>query len=445
MKIENCPPASPCEARRAGKLKILVVGSGGREDALVWKISQSALVSEIYCAPGNGGICLRQKTECVSIKADDISTLVGFAKKNKIDLTVVGPETALAEGIVDLFEEQGLKIFGPGKSSARLEGSKVFAKNFMKKYKIPTASFENFDDPEKAKEYALKKLPVVIKAEGLAGGKGAIICQSKKDVLETIERIMVKKEFGSSGNRVVVEDFLEGEEATFMILTDGEKFITLPPAQDHKAVFDRDKGPNTGGMGAYAPAPAVNKEMERKIAEKIVKPTLAGLKKEGIIYRGCLYFGLMISSKNIKVLEFNCRFGDPEFQPLAMLAENDIVPILKEIAEGKLLTEEIKWKEGVAVCVIMASGGYPGDYETGKEIKGIEDAAKIKDVVVFNAGVNGKNGILKTAGGRVLAVTARAGEIKEAIDLVYQAVDKIHFEGEHHRTDIGKKALLKND
>jgi len=424
-------------------VKILVIGSGGREDALVWKTGQSRLVSKIYCAPGNGGICLRPKTECLPIKADDISGLVDFAKERGIDLTIVGPEAPLVAGISDRFEEQGLKIFGPKKKAAQLEGSKVFAKNFMKKYGIPTAYFESFENPEKAKEYALKNLPVVIKADGLAGGKGAIICQTKNDVLKTIKRIMLKKEFGESGNKVLIEEFLEGEEATFMILTDGEKFITLPSTQDHKAVFDGDKGENTGGMGAYAPAPIVDEKLERKINEEIIKPTLAGLKKEGLIYQGCLYFGLMISSKDVKVLEFNCRFGDPELQPLVLLMESDIVPVLKEIADGKLLTREISWKKGAAVCVIMASAGYPGKYESGKEIKGLEDVSKIKDVVVFSAGTKEENGILKTAGGRVLGVTAGAGGIKEAIDLAYRAVAKISFEGEHHRTDIGKKALGK--
>lgn len=387
---------------------------------------------------------MRQKTECVSIKTDDISGLVDFAKEKGIDLTIVGPEASLVAGISDRFEEQGLKIFGPRKSAVQLEGSKVFAKNFMKKYGILTADFENFDEPKKAKEYALKNLPVVIKADGLASGKGAIICQSKDDVLKTIERLMIKKEFGDSGNRVVVEEFLEGEETTFMVLTDGEKFITLLPTQDHKAVFDGDRGPNTGGMGAYAPAPIVNKELENKIIREIVKPTLAGLKAEGMIYRGCLYFGLMICADGPKLLEFNCRFGDPELQPLVLLMESDIVPVLKEIAERKLSEKEIKWKKGAAVCVIMASGGYPGEYEIGKEIKGLGEVAKMEDVVVFHAWTKEENGILKTAGGRVLGVTTRAEGIKEAIDLAYQAVDKISFEGEHHRTDIGKKALRRN-
>lgn len=426
-------------------MRILIIGSGGREDALVWKIGQSPLVSKIYCAPGNGGICLRRKTECAPIKVDDIFTLADFAAKNKIDLTVVGPEAPLMAGISDLFESRRLKIFGPVKSAARLEGSKIFSKGFMKKYGIPTADFENFDDKDKAKEYALKNLPVVIKADGLASGKGVIICYSKDDVLKAIERIMVKKEFGEAGNRVVIEEFLEGEEATFMVLTDGEKFIILPSTQDHKAVFDGDKGPNTGGMGSYAPAPVITQELESKIIKEIVEPTLAGLKKEGRAYRGCLYFGLMMTAEGLKVLEFNCRFGDPELQPLVLLMESDIVPVLKEIAEGKLLEKEIKWREGAAVCVIMASGGYPGEYETGKEIRGLEEAEKIKDAVVFNASVSRENGILKTAGGRVLGVTARGEGIKEAIDLAYQAVAKISFEGEHHRTDIGKKALKRNE
>ncbi|MBU4299182.1 phosphoribosylamine--glycine ligase [Patescibacteria group bacterium] len=424
-------------------MEILVVGSGGREDALVWNLGQSPLVSKIYCGPGNGGICSRPKTECLSIKADDIFGLADFAQENRIDLTIVGPEAPLVAGISDLFEKRGLKIFGPKKKAAQLEGSKIFAKNFMKKYGIPTADFENFSKPEKAKEYALKNLPIVIKADGLAGGKGVVVCFNRDDVLKAIERLMLKKEFGVSGNRVVVEKFLEGEEATFMILTDGEKFITLLPTQDHKAVFDGDKGENTGGMGAYAPAPIIDAQIKKEVQEKIVKPCLAGLKKERIIYKGCLYFGLMLTKTGPRVLEFNCRFGDPESQPLMMLLESDIVPILKEIAEGKLLTKEIRWRNGAAVCVIMAAGGYPGKYEIGKEIKGLEEAEKMKDVVVFSAGIRKENGILKTAGGRVLGVTARGRGLKEAIALAYQAVAKIHFEGEHHRTDIGKKALEK--
>lgn len=422
-------------------MKVLVVGSGGREDALVWKINQSPLVSKIYCAPGNDGISLRKKTEYIPIKAEEIDSLADFAKRNKIDLIIVGPEVPLVAGISDFFEERNLKIFGPKKSGARLEGSKVFAKNFMRKYGIPTADFESFDEPEKAKEYAIKNLPVVIKTDGLAGGKGAIICFSKAGVLKAIRKLMIKREFGESESMVVVEKFLEGEEISFFILTDGERFIPLLPSQDHKAVFDGDKGSNTGGMGAYAPVSLLDEKLERKIIKEIVKPTLNGLKKEGIVYRGCVYFGLMITSSGPKVLEFNCRFGDPELQPLVMLMENDLVPILKEIAEGKLLEKEIKWKKGTAVCVVMASGGYPGEYEIGKEIKGLEEAAKMENVVIFYAGVKRENGILKTAGGRVLGVTARVEGIKEAIDLAYKAVTKISFEKEHHRTDIGKKAL----
>jgi phosphoribosylamine--glycine ligase len=421
-------------------MKILIIGSGGREDALAWKLSQSRLCSKIYCAPGNGGISLREKTECLPVKVDDLSALVDFAKKNKIDLTVVGPEAPLVAGIADLFEKEGLEIFGPKKSAARLEGSKVFAKNFMKKYGIPTADFENFEDPEKAKEYGIKNLPVVIKADGLAAGKGAIVCLDEKGVSKAIERLMLKKEFGESGNRVVVEQFLEGEEATFMILTDGQRFINLLSTQDHKPVFDGDLGPNTGGMGAFGPAPIVDKELERKIVEEIVKPTLAGLKKEKIDYQGCLYFGLMLTSSGPLVLEFNCRFGDPELQPLVMLMESDLLPILKEVSEGKLKTE-IRWKNGSALCVVMASSGYPEKYEVGKEIKGLDEVSKMKDVVVFNAGVARENKNLKTAGGRVLAVTAQAKRLKSAIDLSYKAVAKISFEGMRYRTDIGKKAL----
>ena len=408
---------------------------------MVWKISQSPLVSKIYCAPGNGGICLREKTECVSIKADDIFGLADFALREKIDLTVVGPEAPLVAGIADLFEQKGLKVFGPKRAGARLEGSKAFAKNFMEKYGIPTAFYKIFENPNTAKDYAFNNLPLVIKADGLAAGKGVIICKTRDEAEEAIERIMVRKEFGGSGERVVIEEFLEGEEATFMILTDGTKFVALPPTQDHKPVFDGDKGPNTGGMGAYAPAPVVNERREEEIVEKIVKPTLEGLEREGINYRGCIYFGLMLTKQGPRLLEFNCRFGDPETQPLVMLMESDIVSLLKGVAEGRLPKSAAKWKKQAAVCVIMASGGYPGKYETGKEIRGLKEVSKMKDVVAFNAGVLRDDGVLRTAGGRVLGVTARAESIKQAINLAYQAVDKISFQGEHHRSDIGRKAI----
>lgn len=423
--------------------KVLVIGSGGREDALVALISRSPLVSQIYCAPGNDGIGQRPKTHCLpKLKADDLWGLRDFAKGNKIDLTVVGPEAPLVAGIVDGFEAVGLNIVGPTKEAAQIEGSKVFAKEFMERHKIPTADFMVFDDPEKARKYATANLPCVIKADGLAGGKGAIPCKTEEEIALALKRIMIDKEFKESGNRLVVEEFLTGEEATFMVLTDGWTAIPLLSTQDHKPVFDGDLGPNTGGMGAYAPAPVITKELEKRIMAEIIEPTLDGMKAEGRPYKGCLYAGLMITlDGQPKVLEFNCRFGDPELQPLVLLMESDIVPILLGITEGRLPVERIKWVEGAAVCVVMTSKGYPGTPEIGKEIKGLAGVAKLEDVEVFHAGTKKENGKILTAGGRVIGPTAMGKDIPEAMQRVYEAVAKISWSGEHHRTDIGKKAL----
>ena len=423
--------------------KVLVIGSGGREDALVALISRSPLVSQIYCAPGNDGIGQRPKTHCLpKLKADDLWGLRDFAKRNKIDLTVVGPEAPLVAGIVDGFEAVGLKIVGPTKEAAQIEGSKVFAKEFMERHKIPTADFMVFDDPEKARKYATANLPCVIKADGLTGGKGAIPCKTEEEIALALKRIMIDKEFKESGNRLVVEEFLTGEEATFMVLTDGWTAIPLLSTQDHKPVFDGDLGPNTGGMGAYAPAPVITKELEKRIMAEIIEPTLDGMKAEGRPYKGCLYAGLMITlDGQPKVLEFNCRFGDPELQPLVLLMESDIVPILLGITEGRLPVERIKWVEGAAVCVVMTSKGYPGTPEIGKEIKGLAGVAKLEDVEVFHAGTKKENGKILTAGGRVIGPTAMGKDIPEAIQRVYEAVTKISWSGEHHRPDIGKKAL----
>jgi len=423
--------------------KVLVIGSGGREDALVALISRSPLVSQIYCAPGNDGIGQRPKTHCLpKLKADDLWGLRDFAKRNKIDLTVVGPEAPLVAGIVDGFEAVGLKIVGPTKEAAQIEGSKVFAKEFMERHKIPTADFMVFDDPEKARKYATANLPCVIKADGLTGGKGAIPCKTEEEIALALKRIMIDKEFKESGNRVVVEEFLTGEEATFMVLTDGWNAIPLLSTQDHKPVFDGDQGPNTGGMGAYAPAPVITKELEKRIMAEIIEPTLDGMKAEGRPYKGCLYAGLIITPDGQpKVLEFNCRFGDPELQPLVLLMESDIVPILLGITEGRLPVERIKWVEGAAVCVVMTSKGYPGTPEIGKEIKGLAGVAKLEDVEVFHAGTKKENGKILTAGGRVIGPTAMGKDIPEAIQRVYEAVTKISWSGEHHRPDIGKKAL----
>lgn len=447
-------------------MKVLVIGSGGREDALVWKISQSPLVSQIYCAPGNDGIGQRPKTRCLpKLKEDDLWGLRGFAKGNQIGLTVVGPEAPLVAGIVDGFEAVGLKIVGPTKAAAQLEGSKVFAKEFMERHKIPTADFMVFDDPGKVTKYARASLPCFIKADGLAAGKGAIPCRDERDIATAIERIMIAKEFKESGNKVVVEDLLTGEEATFEVLTDGWKAIPLLATQDHKPVFDGDRGPNTGGMGAYAPAPVITRELEKVIMETIVNPTIDGMRTEGLPYKGILYVGLMIvltqDGPKPMVLEFNVHFGDPELQPLVLLMKSDIVPILIGIAEGKLPVESIDWADEAAVCVVMTSGGYPGDYQKNKVITGLEEVARIEGVEVFHAGTKfeeasasslasakasaKEGGLWKTNGGRVLGVTAKGSNIAIAIDRVYQeAVPKITWENEHHRTDIGQKALTRH-
>ncbi len=420
-------------------MKVLVIGKGGREDALVWKIGKSPLCEKIYCLPGNDGICEREKTTCFPIDTEDIFELLNFAKKEKIDLTVVGPEAPLVKGIVDLFEKEGLKIFGPKKQAAKLEGSKIFAKNFMKKYKIPTAQFETFDDYQKAEKFALSHLPCVIKVDGLAGGKGAIICLEKEKVKKAIEKVMIKKEFGKAGEKVVIEEFLRGQEVSFFILTDGKKFINLLPVQDHKALYDGDKGPNTGGMGCFCPF-HLDEKTQEKIIKEIVEPTLEGLKKEKIEYKGCLYFGLMLTKEGPKVLEYNCRFGDPELEPQVLLMKSDLLTILEKVAKGNL-EDEIEWEKKYAVCVILASGGYPQSYEKGKEIKGIEEVEKMENVVLFKCGVKKEKGVFKTAGGRVLAVTAKAEKLEKAIELAYKGVEKISFEKMHFRKDIGKRGL----
>jgi len=421
-------------------MKVLVVGGGGREHALVWKISQSPKVSKIYCAPGNAGIS--EQAELVSIKADDLQGLLAFAIKEKIDLTVVGPEDPLTRGIVDLFESRGLRIFGPSQKAAEIEGSKAFAKEMMKKYQIPTASYEIFDDPEKAIAYIHQKgVPVVVKADGLAAGKGVMVCRSIEEAIRSILRIMVQRFFGEAGRRVVIEEYLEGEEASYIVFTDGETILPLASSQDHKAVFDGDQGPNTGGMGAYSPAPVVTEEVHKRIIDEILRPLIYGMRKDGRPYRGVVYAGLMIERGQPKVLEFNARFGDPETQPVLMRMKGDIVPILEACIDGQLSRFEMEWDPRPAVCVVMASKGYPGDYEKGKKIEGLEEVSRMKDIFVFHAGTARKNGEIVTNGGRVLGVTGLGDSIPEAIERTYQAVRRIRWEGVHYRTDIGKKAL----
>jgi len=421
-------------------MKVLVIGGGGREHALVWKIAQSPLVKEIFCAPGNGGI--GKLATCLSIKANDIKSLADFAEKEGIDLTIVGPEEPLVLGIVDEFVKRGLRIFGPTKEAAKIEGSKVFAKEFMRKYNIPTADFVVFSDPDKAKAYIKEKgAPIVVKADGLAAGKGAIPAKTLEDALAAVDLIMVKKVFGKAGEKVVIEEFLEGEEASFLVLTDGENVVAFPSSQDHKPVFDDDKGPNTGGMGAYSPAPVVTPEVEAHIMNDIIYPTIKGMAAEGSPYKGVLYAGLIIKNGKAKVLEFNCRFGDPEAQPILMRLKSDLVEVLNAVVDGNLKEKTLEIDSSPAVCVVMASGGYPGSYEKGKIISGLETVEKMEDVVVFHAGTTYKDGNFYTSGGRVLGITAKGKTLPSAIAHAYEAVKHIHFEAVHYRKDIGFKAL----
>jgi phosphoribosylamine--glycine ligase len=421
-------------------MKVLVVGSGGREHALVWKIAQSPLVEKVFCAPGNAGIA--QEAECLPIKVDDIDGLLAFARREQIGLTVVGPELPLTLGIVDRFREAGLTIFGADEKAARIEGSKSFSKDLMAKYGVPTAAYGTFTDPEQAKEFIRRQgAPIVVKADGLAAGKGVIVAQTEEEAVAAVDDILCAGAFGSAGSKVVIEEFLEGEEASFLAFTDGERIVPLASSQDHKAVFDGDTGPNTGGMGAYSPAPVVTAEIHRKIIDQVLKPTIDGMAAEGCSYRSILYAGLMIKSGAIKVLEFNARFGDPETQPLLARLKSDIVPVLLACADGDLSGIELEWHDKAAVCVVMASGGYPGSYEKGLAIEGLDQAAAIDDLVVFHAGTASKDGRVVTAGGRVLGVTGLGATVAEAIDKAYSGVRAIAWPGVHYRSDIGRKAL----
>nr|HID60130.1 phosphoribosylamine--glycine ligase [Desulfobacterales bacterium] len=421
-------------------MKILVVGSGGREHTLVWKIAQSPKVKKVFCTPGNAGISMH--AECVPIKPEEIDRICSFAKNEYIDLTVVGPELPLTLGIVDLFEKQGLKIFGPSKMASQIEGSKSFAKKLMEKYNIPTAKGKTFTDSEEASQY-VKKIgtPVVIKADGLAAGKGVIICETEKDAMHAIDLIMVKRAFGDAGKKILIEEYLTGEEASFLVFTDGNAVVPLPSSQDHKPIYDEDKGPNTGGMGAYSPAPIINDTVHKKIMEKIMIPAIKGMAAEGMPYKGVLYAGLMIKDDEPKVLEFNARFGDPEAQPLLIRLKSDLVTILEAVIEERLTEIQPEWDTRAAVCVVMASGGYPGSYKKGLRIIGIKSASRMKDVVVFHAGTTKKGDVFLTDGGRVLGVTALGDTIEKAIDRAYQAVSKIRWDGVYYRKDIGHKAL----
>ena len=423
-------------------MKILVIGGGGREHALIWKLKQSAKVGTVFCAPGNAGI--GNIAQCVDISVGDLAALLDFALKEQIDLTIVGPEEPLAKGIVDLFQKNNLRIFGPDSKGAILEGSKVFTKDFLKKYQIPSARYETFVKRGAAKKF-IKSIgaPCVVKADGLAAGKGVIIAQTVEEAEQAVDLIMKDKAFGAAGDRVVIEEFLKGEEASFIAFTDGKTVLPLPSSQDHKAIFDGDKGPNTGGMGAYSPAPVMTEALTKRVMEEVMLPTVRGMAAEGRPYKGMLYAGLMIDGDRINVLEFNCRFGDPECQPLLMRLKSDLIDLLEACIDGTLDKVQIEIDPRPTVCVVLASEGYPGKYVTGKAITGLRAAAKVEGVEVFHAGTAIKGRQTVTSGGRVLGVTAVGATIQEAIDRAYRAAKEIQWQGCYYRHDIGHRALAR--
>jgi len=428
---------------KKNRMKVLVIGNGGREHALVWKIYQSERVEQIYVAPGNDGML--DLAEKVDIASDNIKALADWAEENGIDLTVVGPEKPLVEGIVDEFISRGLNIFGPNKKAARVEGSKVYAKEILNKYNIPSAEYEVFTEPDEALKYLkTAKYPLVIKAEGLARGKGVVIATNYERARAAVGKIMKERIFGDAGNRIVIEDFLEGEEVSIMVFTDGQHILPLASARDHKAVFDGDEGPNTGGMGAYSPTPAVTEEIKQKIYEKILKPTIKAFQTEGINYKGILYTNFILTGFGPKVLDFNARLGDPESQVILPRLRDDLIDLMEMVVEDRLEEIELEWDERAAVCIILASGGYPVLYKTGFKIEGLKDLAQYDNVLVFHAGTKKINGDFVTADGRVLGITVLGNGIIDAINQGYQCIDEIYFEDMHYRTDIGHRLMDKN-
>jgi len=420
-------------------MNVLVVGGGGREHALVWKLQQSKLVTKIFCAPGNAGIS--RDAECEDIPVTDIEGLLKYAVKAKIDFTVVGPEVPLVKGIVDEFEKNGMPIFGPSKKASELEGSKAFAKYIMDKYNIPTAEYRVFTEYDDAKKFLITAdIPIVVKADGLAAGKGAIVCNEREKAYNALDLIMKKNAFGAAGRKVIIEECLTGNEVSVLAIADGEKLVYLVPSQDHKRILDNDEGPNTGGMGAYAPTPHISQAMMERIKKEIMEPTIKGLALEGRPYKGILYAGLMMTTKGPKVLEYNCRFGDPETQAVLPLAKSDIIEAMMASRDGTL--KDFVWENdsGAAVCVVIASGGYPEKYEKGKQIFGLDGRIE-NNVVIFHAGTKWEDEIIVTSGGRVLGVTAVGDNIKSAVETVYKAVGKIAFDGAYYRKDIAARAL----
>ena len=417
-------------------MNILVIGSGGREHALYWKLSESPQTEQIYAIPGNPGM-----GASAAIALDDHAAILRFVKEHEIGLVVVGPEVPLMNGLVDELEAAGIRAFGPRANAAEIEGSKSFAKDLMKKYGIPTARYEVFTAAEPARAYIRQEgAPIVVKADGLAAGKGVIVAMTEQEALDAVDAIMEDHSFGDAGARVVIEEFMEGEEASLLAFTDGTTIRPMISAQDHKRAYDGDRGPNTGGMGTYAPAPVMTPEMTERAMEEILKPTIAAMAKEGRVYRGCLYLGLMVTADGPKVVEFNARFGDPETQVVLPLLDSDLVAIMCACADGTLADVPIRWKEGAAVCVVLASGGYPGHYEKGQEIHGLADAEAM-GALVFHAGTAMKAGKLVTNGGRVLGVVGRGADISSAVDAAYAAATKISFKDAYYRKDIAHRAL----
>ena len=431
------------------KLNVLVVGSGGREHALAWKLAQSRRISKLFCAPGNPGI--EAVAECVPIPASDVEALAAFARERRIDITVVGPESPLIAGIADRFRAEGMAVFGPGRRGAVIEGSKSLAKQLMQRHSVPTAAFRVFSSPDEAVSYLKARPgPVVVKADGEAAGKGAIVCDDEQQAVAAVQAIMVDRVFGAAGDRVVIEERMYGEEFSALAFVDcrpgrDPAFAMMPASQDHKPVFDGDRGPNTGGMGAYSPVPSVTAEVERSVADLVFTPILAAMQEEGIEYRGVLYAGMMLTKSGIRVVEFNCRFGDPETQAILPRLDGDLLdPIEAVAADGDATLDrlDLKWKPNACVCVVMASKGYPGSYEKGKDISGLQEVAQMPDVAVFHAGTSrAADGRIVTAGGRVLGVTAWDRTTLGAVSRAYQAVERTRFDGAHYRKDIGRRAL----
>lgn len=423
-------------------MNILIIGGGGREHALAWKLAKSDRVRKIYVAPGNGGTASGSLI-IENIDLNKTDELISFAKKNHIGLTVVGPEVPLSEGIVDDFQKNNLKIFGPSKAAAQLESSKEFAKDFMHRHDIPTASYQTFTDLNKAKEYVKKnRVPIVIKADGLAAGKGVIIAENEPEAFKALELMLIDNAFGDSGARVVIEEYLEGEEASFIVISDGDSILPLASSQDHKRLLDNDVGPNTGGMGAYSPAPIVTEDVHNKIMAQVIEPTIKGMKSDGINFCGFLYAGLMIDkNNNIKTLEFNCRMGDPETQPILFRLKSDLLPVLLDATNNQLHKSQIEWEDNSSITVVMASKNYPDQPELGDIIYGLDSEKLSTNTFIFHAGTTLENGKIKTSGGRVLGVTAKEKSLKEAKEKVYQLVKKIKFNGAQYRKDIANKAL----